>query len=160
MTLHFAQKNIRLNHVAVVGRGRCGNSCRILDAATTSETENDMNIEDALRKLDSLIALLGGKTRPMPGHMAMPTMDSRTSISDGRVLSLEEQRDAVEQHDREVSFSYGAAVNEIGAQLRRGVAPHDCRSSIIDRRRAEDAKDEFGWADQINERGRQLRERR
>jgi hypothetical protein len=154
--MRFAQRNIVGNHVAVVSRGRGGSAIRILDHAANSDSpENDMNINDALHKLDTLIALLGGKTgrvrtTPMPGDMT-PTRDSRE-------LTLEEMRDVVEEQDRQNSFAYGEACNQVGRQLRAGVAPNDCRPGL--RRRATDAEDEHAWADAINRRGRELRERK
>lgn len=155
--MKFAQRNIVGNHIAIVGRGRGGSKIRILDAAANSDSpEDDVNIDHLLHKLDCLMALMQGRTgrirtTPMPSDMQIPTTDSRE-------LTMDEMRDSLEERDRRVALEYSNACNAIGEAQRQRREPEDCRPAL--RRRATDARDDFDWADKINQRGRELRERR
>lgn len=45
------QKNIRINHVAIVDAGRAGAACRILDSGKSSQPKGDRKMADALKTI-------------------------------------------------------------------------------------------------------------
>ena len=140
----FLQRNILINHCAVVPKGR-GGTTRIMDS------EANMTMDDVEIRLDRLLDLM---KRIILGAGARVSPRRQTTDDKGRMLTGDELRDRIEEQDRERSFSYGEAVNAAGRALRER---RDCRPSL--RQRVTDA-DDHSWADAINERGRILRERR
>jgi hypothetical protein len=146
----YAQINITVNHCAVVPKGR-GGSTKIMDSV-----EDNMTIDDAMQRLDTLLDLLKGK--PMPAKKAADRKPTR----DGRPLTFDEVCDAIKERDRQSNFAYGEAINRVGKALRERRSPEDCRPSLMRRRATDHAENEdpHAWADAINEQGRRLRERR
>ena len=119
-----------------------------------------MDFSELEKRVDVLLDLM---RRIVPG--AAKTAPTRTATLDekGRALSLTEAMDYLKEQDRERSFQYGEACNEVGRQMRARIPARDCRPTLTEKRRAVDhaEEDQFSWADGYNTEGeRQRRERR
>ncbi len=146
----YAQCDIRINHCAVVPKGRANNT-RIQD----SKGDSTMDIMALTQKIDRLAELVEQR---LVKKSDIPTSPRKPTV-DGRRLTYTEVQDLAEERQRESNFAWGEAVNEYGRSLRERreyVAP------VTQRQQATvDSKEEnpLQWCDLINERGRQLRAR-
>jgi hypothetical protein len=149
----YRQRNIIINHAALVPAGRAQNT-RIQDSAEGGA----MDISDLEARFDVLLQLM---KRIIPG--AAKITDQRKPTTDGRVLTFDELRDQEDERYRQSNFAYGEACNSVGRQMRAGIPARDCRPALTEKRRATDRaveEDAFSWADDYREAGRKMREER
>lgn len=89
----YVQRNIKVNHVAVVEAGRCGNTCKI-------------NLDKKGKTMDGIKIQMDGKT---------VTMDTAEAIR--YMGELKTQRDEAMQEAEETKKSMDATVEELNAQI-------------------------------------------
>ena len=114
------QKNIRINHVAIVDRGRAGPEAAIrMDAAmqfrqTPQQSEISVNLEQALQKINDLMVEKATESaRADRAELDLKTAVSRADKSDAERDSAKEQLKAAETRADNADGSINERVNAL-----------------------------------------------